>query len=325
MYLSDFPNVAKQLFIEKNGYIDPNTISYGSHKKLWWQCNVSSDHIWETEVRCRTKRNYGCPYCKGKLPSSNYNLAAKHPNLLAEWDYKKNTIKPTEVLPSSTKKVFWICTRGHSYMLSVNQKSSKNIKCPTCSGYKIDKDNNLEYLFPKIATEWDYELNKAVKPNQVTAYTHKKYWFKCEHHSSYFARISDRTSSNSGCPKCAKSKNISSHENIIFNYLKKYMPKGKQSFVFKGIRKAGLELDIFYPSLNLAIEYDGYYWHKDKIEKDKLKNLFCKSLQIKLIRIREKPLPKISEDDIILDSKRKIKDNDLLKIRNKINNVYSNG
>ena len=56
-------------------------------------------------------------------------------------------------------------------MLSVNQKSSKNIKCPTCSGYKIDKDNNLECLFPKIATEWDYELNKAVKPNQVTAYT----------------------------------------------------------------------------------------------------------------------------------------------------------
>ena len=37
------------------------------------------------------------------------------------------------------------------------------------------------------------------------------------------------------------------------------------------VRKAGLELDIFYPSLKLGIEYDGYYWHKDKIEKDKLK------------------------------------------------------
>ena len=77
MHLSDFPNIAKQLFIEKNGYIDPNTISYGSHKKLWWQCNVSSNHIWETEVRCRTKRSYGCPYCKGKLPSINYIINMK--------------------------------------------------------------------------------------------------------------------------------------------------------------------------------------------------------------------------------------------------------
>ncbi len=325
MKLSDFPIIANQLCVQKNGFIDPKNISYGSHKKLWWQCDISNDHIWETEVRCRTKRNHGCPYCKGKRPSSSYNLAFNNPNLIAEWDYEKNSIKPNEVLPSSTTEVFWKCYKGHSYKLSVNQKNSKKIKCPICSGYKINKDNNLEYLFPKIASEWDYELNKGIKPNQVTAFTHKKYWFKCDHHNSYFARVSDRTSNNSGCPRCGIVKHISSHENKIFNYLKKYMPKGEQSFVFKGVRKAGLELDIFYPSLNLAIEYDGYYWHKDKIEKDKLKNLFCKSLQIKLIRVRETPLPKISEDDIILDSKKEIKVNDLLKIRKTINNIYPNG
>ena len=68
MKLSDFPNIAKQLCVEKNGFIDPQKISYGSHKKLWWQCDISNDHIWETEVRCRTKRNHGCPYCKCKIP-----------------------------------------------------------------------------------------------------------------------------------------------------------------------------------------------------------------------------------------------------------------
>ena len=57
MKLSDFPNIANQLCLEKNDFIDPKKISYGSHKKLWWQCDISNDHIWETEVRCRTKRN----------------------------------------------------------------------------------------------------------------------------------------------------------------------------------------------------------------------------------------------------------------------------
>ena len=53
MKLSDFPNIANQLSVEKNG-ISIQTISYGSHK-LWWQCDISNDHIWETEVRCKTK------------------------------------------------------------------------------------------------------------------------------------------------------------------------------------------------------------------------------------------------------------------------------
>lgn len=52
----------------------------------------------------------------------------------------------------------------------------------------------------------------------------------------------------------------------------------------------GIELDIFIPSKNIAIEYDGSYWHRDKLEKDNRKDQICESAGIKLIRIREKPL-----------------------------------
>ena len=50
-----------------------------------------------------------------------------------------------------------------------------------------------------------------------------------------------------------------------------------------------MELDIFIPSLNLGIEYDGDYWHSlpDMIERDKKKDLACKEKGIKLIRIKE--------------------------------------
>ena len=33
-------------------------------------------------------------------------------------------------------------------------------------------------------------------------------------------------------------------------------------------KELGYELDIYIPSKKAAIEYDGYYWHKDKSDND---------------------------------------------------------
>lgn len=54
------------------------------------------------------------------------------------------------------------------------------------------------------------------------------------------------------------------------------------------------EFDVYSPSCKIAIEYDGWAWHKgkEKIEKDNKKDIFCKKHGIKLIRIREEGLPK---------------------------------
>ena len=51
----------------------------------------------------------------------------------------------------------------------------------------------------------------------------------------------------------------------------------------------GKELDIYLPNLNLAIEFDGDYWHsKDGAkEKDELKDSLCEQKGIKLLRIKE--------------------------------------
>ena len=49
-------------------------------------------------------------------------------------------------------------------------------------------------------------------------------------------------------------------------------------------------MDIFIPSRNIAIEYDGETWHKS-IEKDIEKSKLCKEKNIKLIRIRENKCP----------------------------------
>ena len=42
-----------------------------------------------------------------------------------------------------------------------------------------------------------------------------------------------------------------------------------------------MELDLFFPELNLGIEYDGRAWHKN-LERDLKKDKICESNNIKL-------------------------------------------
>ena len=50
-----------------------------------------------------------------------------------------------------------------------------------------------------------------------------------------------------------------------------------------------LELDIWMPELNKAIEYNGYYYHSspEVIERDKIKMNQCNNLQINLLVIKD--------------------------------------
>ncbi|NFE94368.1 helicase associated domain-containing protein [Clostridium botulinum] len=55
-------------------------------------------------------------------------------------------------------------------------------------------------------------------------------------------------------------------------------------------KELGYDIDVYLPDLKLGIEYDGFYFHKDRYEKDYSKNEKCLKDGIKLIRIREPKL-----------------------------------
>ena len=54
------------------------------------------------------------------------------------------------------------------------------------------------------------------------------------------------------------------------------------------------EIDIYIPSLEIGIEYDGYYWHKDKLNKDINKNNKLMKNNINVLRVRERGLEEIN-------------------------------
>ena len=80
-------------------------------------------------------------------------------DLLEEWDFKKNGINtPSSIQYGCGKKMWWICSKGHSFEATPNGRTCKNQSCPYCSGQKILKGfNDLATTHPLLAKEWDYK------------------------------------------------------------------------------------------------------------------------------------------------------------------------
>ena len=64
-YLIDNPTLMAEWNWEKNNELslDPNTLTLGSGKKVWWICDKG--HEWQATISSRNRGN-GCPYCSGR-------------------------------------------------------------------------------------------------------------------------------------------------------------------------------------------------------------------------------------------------------------------
>ena len=155
----------------------------------------------------------------------------------------------------------------------------------------------------QLMAEWDWEKNTNLElnPHKLTHGSEKKAWWKCGKGHEWQAKIYSR-SYGSGCPICNSDRNTSLPEYVLLYYLNKY-----NLDVLHSYKKLGYELDIYIPSKKIAIEYDGYYWHKNKRPEDLEKNKKCENDKIKLYRIRE-GLPPLNDSSIDYTIKRSQKD-----------------
>ncbi len=278
------PTLAKEWNYEKNNGLTPIDVMPNSNKKVWWKCN--NDHEWQATI-CNRNKGSDCPYCAGQKALKGKNdLQTINPTLAKEWNYEKNNeLTPMDVTPNSDKKVWWKCAYGHEWQSTIGNRNIGN-GCPYCTGKKVLKGyNDLQTVNPTLAKEWNYEKNNGLTPTDITPNSHVKVWWKCNKSHEWQARIASRNN-GTGCPVCSSERNTSFPEYAIVFYLEKYGLETIHSY-----KEKGYELDVFIPSKNIAIEYDGGYWHKNKIKADLDKNAKCKTDGIKLYRIREGLLP----------------------------------
>ena len=96
---------------------------------------------------------------------SLYDFCTGHEqtHLLAQWDGERNApLTPKDVTYGSHQKVWWQCSKGHSWQAKVYSRSAGS-GCPYCTGRKEVPENSLAVQVPSLEAEWDAEKNAPLK------------------------------------------------------------------------------------------------------------------------------------------------------------------
>lgn len=173
-------------------------------------------------------------------------------------------------------KVCIIC-KIHGKFLQTPQVHLKGCGCPRCSN-SISSQKEFEQK-ATIVHKGKYEYGKYEGTNRTIPII-------CKTHG-VFMQLANNHLLGSGCPKCAKM-GTSSPELEICEILDKYNIQyrcGDRKVIFP------YELDIFIPTLNIAIEYNGNFWHSELQGKTRnyhiTKTNMCNQSGIRLIHIFE--------------------------------------
>ena len=213
----------------------------------------------------------GCPKCNGKQFALNdiiNKCVGIHNN---KYDYSK-------LIYNGVKEYTLIICPEHG---EFNQSLDAHLRgqgCPKCANKNVD----TKFFIEKAEKVHNYKLDYS-----STIYINSKSKIKiiCPIHGE-FKQSPDKHLQGQGCRKCSNNGTSIMEENI-----KKFISDLNIDFIenSKNIIKP-LELDIYIPSNNLAIEFDGLYWHNELHKPNDYhlnKTKECQSNNIQLIHIFE--------------------------------------
>ena len=195
------PDIASEWL--RHETLTPETVGYGSYKKVWWKC--PQGHEYEQAVENRTRNGQGCPQCAGQKTIVGVNdLQTLFPQVAAEWHSQKNMdVSPSDVMAGSSRSFWWQCARGHAWQAQPANRTGLLTGCPFCAGrLVIPGETDLATKFPHLVAEWDGEKNKNTKPAGIAGSTHQRVWWICAAGHSYQSAVYSRAAGH-GCSVCS--------------------------------------------------------------------------------------------------------------------------
>jgi hypothetical protein len=278
------PNVAREW--SENNDFTPDSVSPASRLVVLWKC-IKFGHEIEASINIRVQS--GCTVCNNRKVNSTNSISLLT-DIMKYWDYSKNTLNPEKLKVGSVKKVYWICSKGHSDYRKINAFIIRG-KCSYCTGMKLSGEKCLKTTHPKLCKEWS-SLNILGPENYSQGSAKKVYWICPKGHSDYFSIINSRTQHKSGCPKCNASKGELMIEKILIKNDINYISEKRISCNNKSLR-----FDFYLSNYHVAIEFDGEQHFKPvkvfggesglnlaKLN-DSYKDMYCRDNGISLLRI----------------------------------------
>lgn len=249
----------------------------------------------------------GCPFCKAArtrkaLSGEPVYLRHTSPELAQEWatDLNGAKITPDNVKITSKRNVWWRCLEcGHEWQLPVYQRNrSYGQACPKCGKVL----NSFAWQYPGLAAEWS--PNNPVSPWTIyPGASNLKFipeWV-CRNNPEHIWRagLAGRVH-GSECPECrdyGRSRVAMQHFDEVkklFNTARCEVPLFSDSFSHNPWT---VDILITTSTDTVAVEYDGAYWHMDKVETDVRKSKDLMKAGYRVLRLREDDLPSLDIDE----------------------------
>ena len=259
------------------------------------------EHGWYEQLPHSTFNGHGCPKCGIERRSRLQERTLEE--LLKEcievhkdkcYDYSLITERK-----NSDEKMSIICYKKDIYneehgifYQTPNEHIRSHAGCPKCYNEKrsIIQKSTIEDFRDHVRERYgDKNADSIVDFDGIS----QKATFICEEkyadgtiHGEYDQRAGNHLYLSAGCPICFKS-GKSKLEKEVYDFVLQYFPDAKN-----GLRNiiAPKEIDIYVPSINIGIEFDGLYWHSEaKSDKNdhQLKTDLCEHKGIHLVQIFE--------------------------------------
>ena len=212
--------------------------------------------------------------------STGKKFILKAQNIHNKYDYSK-----VDYI-NAKEKVIIICPEHGEFKQSPRCHITNNSGCPSCGNINKGLKNNDNYESFKLKAIQIHQDNYEYHKNYINSNT--KIQIICPEHGEFEQSPSSHLQGH-GCPSCAKTKNLNSKGELeIIKFLQTIGINNIIKLNY-GILK-NKELDIFLPDYNIAIEYNGLYWHSEKFKSNNYhqnKTNECLSKNIRLIHIFE--------------------------------------
>lgn len=218
-----------------------------------------------------------CPYCKMKsYEEVKEYIENKNYRLLTTKEEFKNTYTILNM----------VCSKGHNVRKSFNAFNQNIVGCCACA---VDNKRLSINFIKNIIEENGFSLISNTYKNNYTKLD------ICCNEGHKFKMSYNAFTNRKQCPICSSIKGGSMIEKEIVSYVRSFY-KGKilendRTQIINPLTKMPLELDIFFPHIYKAIEFNGIYWHNeykpDVIKRDRIKSEICCYKNIDLLVLNE--------------------------------------
>lgn len=216
----------------------------------------------------------GCPVCAIQRNASR--RMKSNEEFIIELRKKNHAVLALQEYQGANAKILFKCNFCSHEWVAKTSHILAGHGCPRCGGsMKKEHDEfiaEIEKINPHVEILGEYQNAKA------------KILCRCKFCLNEWNGTPDKLLQGNGCPHCDKRNKTSFPEQAFFFYLKKAYPDATSRYY---MGEEHIELDIYIPSVCVAIEYDGVYWHANKEEAEIKKYQKCKDNGITLYRVRE--------------------------------------